>query len=235
MMGYFTVYSLTHEEELMNNSYNNRQQILSEQNRRGSILARDGKVLAETVVDDSGNEKRVYPYENLFAHVVGYVDKGRAGLEAQANYYLIQSSIPTVSKLKRGGSGEKNPGDCVCTTLDVELQEAAGKALGVYRGTIIALDPKTGEILAMVSRPDFDPNRISQDWETILEDEESGTLLNRATQGLYPPGSTFKIITALEYIRELPGRSIVIHAAEACGKARIPSTATTAPGMGRWI
>jgi len=204
MMGYFTVYSLTHEEELMNNSYNNRQQILSEQNRRGSILARDGKVLAETVVDDSGNEKRVYPYENLFAHVVGYVDKGRAGLEAQANYYLIQSSIPTVSKLKRGGSGEKNPGDCVCTTLDVELQEAAGKALGVYRGTIIALDPKTGEILAMVSRPDFDPNRISQDWETILEDEESGTLLNRATQGLYPPGSTFKIITALEYIREHP-------------------------------
>lgn len=204
MMGYFTVYAMTHEEELMNNSYNNRQQILSEQNRRGSIYDRDGEVLAETKEDGSGGEIRVYPYGKLFSHVVGYADKGRAGLEAQANYYLIQSSVPVISKLKQTSQEGKNPGDNVYTTFDVGLQEAAERALGVYKGTIIAMNPKTGEILAMVSKPDFDPNLIAQEWDAILADEESGTLLNRATQGLYPPGSTFKIVTALEYIREHP-------------------------------
>lgn len=204
MMGYFTFYALTHEEELMNNSYNNRQQILSAKNRRGSICARDGEVLAMTQEDAAGSEKRIYPYDNLFAHVVGYADKGRAGLEAQANYYLIRSSIPVTDKFKDGSSGAKNPGDNVYTTLDVGLQQAADRALGVYKGTIIAMDPTSGEILAMVSRPDFDPNRIAEQWDDILQDEENGTLLNRATQGLYPPGSTFKIITALEYIREHP-------------------------------
>lgn len=204
MMGYFTVYAMTHREELLNNSYNSRQQLLTAQNRRGSIYARGGEVLAETEADADGVEKRVYPYENLFAHAVGYVDKGKTGVEAQANYYLIQSSIPAVSKVKGEMEGEKNPGDNVYTTLDVKLQEAADKALGVYKGAIIAMDPKTGEILAMVSKPDFDPNRIAELWDEILEDQESGTLLNRATQGLYPPGSTFKIVTTLEYIRENP-------------------------------
>ena len=181
MMGYFTFYALTHEEELMNNSYNNRQQILSAKNRRGSICARDGEVLAMTQEDAAGSEKRIYPYDNLFAHVVGYADKGRAGLEAQANYYLIRSSIPVTDKFKDGSSGAKNPGDNVYTTLDVGLQQAADRALGVYKGTIIAMDPTSGEILAMVSRPDFDPNRIAEQWDDILQDEENGTLLNRAT------------------------------------------------------
>ena len=125
MMGYFTVYAMTHEEELMNNSYNNRQQILSEQNRRGSIFARDGKVLAETTEDDSGREIRVYPYGKLFSHAVGYADKGRAGLEAQANYYLIRSSVPVISKLKETGRQEKNPGDNIYTTFDVEIGRAS--------------------------------------------------------------------------------------------------------------
>ncbi len=200
MMGYFTVYAMTHQEELMNNSYNNRQQILAAQNKRGTIYARGGEILAET--DES--DERVYPYDNLFAHAVGYVDKGKMGIESLANYYLLRSSIPAVDRVKGEINGEKSPGDNVYTTFDVELQEAASRALGVYRGAVVAIDPKTGEILAMVSKPDFNPNEIVQTWDDILEDEESGTLLNRVTQGLYPPGSTFKIITALEYIRENP-------------------------------
>ena len=205
MMGYFTVYAMTHEEELMNNNYNTRQQLLSARNVRGTIYAAGGEALAETREEADGTETRVYPYDNLFSHAVGYADKGKSGLEAQANYYLIQSSIPTLNKIRGGNSGDKNPGDDVYTTLDVEIQEAAERALGVYHGAIIALDPRTGEILAMVSKPDFDPNRIAAEWEDILADEENGTLLNRTTQGLYPPGSTFKIVTALEYIRENPG------------------------------
>lgn len=204
MMGYLSLYAMTHQEELMNNSYNNRQNILSQQNRRGTIYASGGEVLAETVTDENGNEKRVYPYAGLFAHAIGYVDKGKMGMESQANYYLIRSSIPAVAKVKGEISGGKSPGDNVYTTFDVTLQEAASKALGIYRGAVIAMDPETGEILAMVSKPDFDPNLISQLWDGLLEDEESGTLLNRTTQGLYPPGSTFKMITTLEYIRENP-------------------------------
>ncbi len=67
-------------------------------------------------------------------------------------------------------------------------------------------EPSTGKILAMVSKPDFNPNTISEIWDSLLEDTTSSVLLNRATQGLYPPGSTFKILTALEYIRENPER-----------------------------
>lgn len=204
MMGYFTIYAMTHQEELMNNSYNNRQQLLTAQNRRGSIYAKGGEILAETTEDENGAEKRVYPYENLFAHAVGYVDKGKTGIESQTNYYLIHSSIPAVDKVKGELDGEKNPGDNVYTTLDVTLQEAASKALGIYKGAVVAMKPDTGEILAMVSKPDFDPNRIAELWEGLLEEEENAVLLNRVTQGLYPPGSTFKIVTALEYIRENP-------------------------------
>ena len=90
------------------------------------------------------------------------------------------------------------------TTLDVNLQQVASTALGVYRGAIVVTEPATGRILAMVSKPDFDPEKIEEQWDDFLEDEESGILLNRVTQGLYPPGSTFKIVTALEYIRENP-------------------------------
>lgn len=211
MMGYFTAYALTHKEELLNNSYNNRQQLLVAQNKRGSIYARNGEVLAETVTDQEGNERREYPYGALFAHAIGYADQGKTGVEAQMNYYLLQSSIPAVDKVRNERIGKKNPGDKVYTTLDVKLQEAASNALGIYKGAVIALDPATGEILAMVSKPDFDPNQITAIWEDVLADEESGILLNRATQGLYPPGSTFKIVTALEFIRENPDTYMDYH------------------------
>lgn len=204
MMGYFTTYALTHREELLNNSYNTRQQLLVAQNKRGSIYARGGEVLAETVTDKEKKEKREYPYKELFSHVVGYVNPGKTGIEAQMNYYLLQSDIPSVDKVKNERLGKKNPGNNVYTTFDVELQRAASNALGIYKGAVIAMDPATGKILAMVSKPDFDPNKIAGVWEEILADEESGILLNRATQGLYPPGSTFKIVTALEFIRENP-------------------------------
>lgn len=204
MMGYLGFYAATHQEELLNNSYNTRQQLFAAQNQRGTIYDSKGEILAQTQIDAQGEEKRTYPYGSLFAHAVGYTDKGKTGMEAQANFYLLQSSIPATDKVKDGKSGRKNPGDSVYTTLDLSLQEAADKALGIYKGAVIAIEPSTGKILAMVSKPDFDPNKISEDWEKILSDEESGVLLNRTTQGLYPPGSTFKIVTALEYIRENP-------------------------------
>ncbi|MCM1087565.1 MAG: penicillin-binding transpeptidase domain-containing protein [Muribaculaceae bacterium] len=204
MMGYTCYYAMTNKQEMINNSYNSRQELLISQNSRGTIYANDGQVLARSVTDENGDEKREYPFANMFAHVVGYASNGRFGIEAQSNYYLIQSNVKLSDKVASEVSGEKYPGDSVVTTLDVALQEVAYQSLGVYKGAVIVTEPSTGKILAMVSKPDFDPNEIAQIWDGLIEDKESGVLLNRATQGLYPPGSTFKIITALEYIRENP-------------------------------
>jgi len=187
---------------MINNSYNAGQQMLVLQNRRGKIYSNDGQILAETIVKEDGSEVRTYPFGELFSHVVGYSTKGKTGVEALANFYLIQSNAPLSTKVDNNIEQVKNPGDSVYTTLDVDIQKAADKAMGVYDGAIIATNPKTGEVYAMVSKPAFDPNEIAAIWEELIEDDESSVLLNRVTSGLYPPGSTFKIITALEYIHE---------------------------------
>lgn len=204
MMSYTCYYAMTNKQEMIDNSYNSRQEMLRAQNTRGTIYAYDRQILAQTVTDEEGNEQREYPFNNMFAHVVGYASNGRFGIEAQSNYYLIQSNAKLADKVASEVSGIKYPGDSVVTTLDVSLQEVAYQSLGVYRGAIIVSEPATGKILAMVSKPDFDPNKIEEIWDDLLEEKDSGVLLNRATQGLYPPGSTFKIVTALEYIRENP-------------------------------
>lgn len=203
MIGYLSYFNATNKQELINNSYNSRQELLLAENYRGSICAADGQELAKTVISESG-EERVYPYDELFSHVVGYSTRGKTGLEAQANYYLINSNIPFPDKVANELAGAKNPGDTIYTSLDVDIQQAAYRALDNYRGAIVVTEPSTGRILAMVSKPDYDPNKIVAMWDTYVEDEKSGALINRAAQGLYPPGSTFKMITALEYIRENP-------------------------------
>lgn len=202
MMGYVCHFAVTNKQELINNSYNSRQSMLLAQNRRGSIYAADGTVLAETKTAEDGTETRVYPFENLFAHAVGYSTNGRMGVEALGNYYLINSNEPISEKVSADMAGTKYEGDSIYTTLDVELQQVAYNALGVYKGAVVVTEPSTGKILAMVSKPDFNPNNIDAIWDELVADTQSSVLLNRATQGLYPPGSTFKIITALEYIRE---------------------------------
>lgn len=204
MMVYTCHYAITNQQELINNSYNGRQEIFTAQNTRGSIYAAGGQVLAETQTDDNGEETRVYPYANLFAHVVGYASNGKFGIEANSNYYLINSNAKLSDKVASDMAGVKYPGDDVYTTLDVGIQEVAYQSLGIYKGAVIVSEPSTGKILAMVSKPDFDPNEIAVIWDDLLNDEQSTVLLNRVTHGLYPPGSTFKIVTALEYIRENP-------------------------------
>ena len=205
MLGYITHYSLTHKKEFINNEHNTRQKILIKQNIRGKILSRDGDILAYSDKDENGKEVRVYPYSNEFAHVVGYANKGKVGIEAFSKYYLINTSLDLSQKVAYDTKGQKYPGDNVTTTLDVHLQEVAYSALSGRRGAVVVSDPKTGEILAMVSKPDFDPNTLEQEWDDLLKDTSpEAKLLNRATQGKYPPGSTFKIVTALGYLKEHP-------------------------------
>jgi peptidoglycan glycosyltransferase len=201
--GYFSYYLIVRSDEVINNSYNRRQEVLSERVIRGSILSADGQVLAQTLVDKEGKETREYPFKNVFAHVVGRYDMGKSGIEETENIRLLTSNVNSIEVMYSDLMGEKSPGDSVVTTLNTKLQQVVYDALGDYRGAVVVLEASTGKILAMVSKPDYDPNLVVQEWEKLLEDEDTrAPLFNRATQGKYAPGSTFKVLTALEYMRE---------------------------------
>ena len=205
LAGYMGYFLQVQRETVINNSYNARLDSFANRVVRGRILAADGTVLAENRTDGEGNEPRIYPFGMVFDHVVGYSSNGKTGIESLANFYLLTSHVNLAEQVVNELGGAKSQGDDVYTTLDPELQQAAWAALGDHRGAVIAMEPDTGKILAMVSKPGYDPNTLAQDWEVLNADEGGQSpLLNRAAQGLYPPGSTFKIVTALEYMREHP-------------------------------
>lgn len=202
MTVYFLIYTNKNSKKLFENDYNKREEALLEKNVRGKIYAASGEVLAETIQDQDGNDVRSYPYKNLFSHIVGYTYKGGSGVEQLQNYNLMHSDISLSDKASYDAAGERYPADDVYTTLDLALQQAASDALGDNRGAVIVTEVDTGNILCMVSKPDFDPNDIEAEWEQLGADTDSGTLVNRVTQGLYAPGSTFKIFDAIELMDE---------------------------------
>ena len=202
MTVYFLIYTNKNSKKLFENDYNKREEALLEKNVRGKIYAASGEVLAETIQDQDGNDVSSYPYKNLFSHIVGYTYKGGSGVEQLQNYNLMHSDISLSDKASYDAAGERYPADDVYTTLDLALQQAASDALGDNRGAVIVTEVDTGNILCMVSKPDFDPNDIEAEWERLGADTDSGTLVNRVTQGLYAPGSTFKIFDAIELMDE---------------------------------
>lgn len=206
MMGYFAYFQIFRSEDFINSPYNTRQNTFAEHVVRGEIRSSDGKTLAQTIVEEDGSETRYYPYGSMFAHAVGYDCNGKSGIESFGNFSLLRSHAFFLEQVFHGIQDKKNQGDNVVTTLDYRLQETAYNALGGNRGAVVALEPSTGKIFAMVSKPDFDPNTIGAEWDNIISntDSENSILVNRVTQGLYPPGSTFKILTTLEYLREHP-------------------------------
>ena len=205
MSVYFGYFIQVDSKNAINNPYNARIEKFAERTVRGKILADDGTVLAETSVSSDGTETRVYPYDKLFAHVVGYSTVGKTGIESLADFYLLSSNINMMEKIMDQLADEKSIGDNVVTTLNVKLQTIASEALGDRKGTVIAMEPGTGKILAMVSKPAYNPNTLASQWDELVNsDGTEAILLNRATQGLYPPGSTYKIVTALQYMREHP-------------------------------
>lgn len=202
LIGHYVNFQLNESEDFINNDYNGREELFAERVTRGEIHSADGKVLATTIVDEEG-ESRFYPYDYLFSHVVGYSVNGKSGIEKIANFNLLRSHVSMDEKVETELDASKYIGDNVITTLNYELQDAAYNALSFYEGAIVVMEPSTGKILAMVSKPDYNPNNVEEDWEYLIaEDNTSTVLLNRATQGLYPPGSTFKIMTTLAYLQE---------------------------------
>ncbi|MBS6196595.1 MAG: penicillin-binding protein 2 [Clostridiales bacterium] len=203
LIGYLVYFNVELRDTYANSPYNSKRQgTYQERVVKGEIRASGGEVLASTKTDGEGKEFRLYPYEDVFAHVVGYSATGVSGLEQSMNSQLLSSHGNILEQVEDGFKNQKSVGDNVITTLDVELQQAAYDALGSYKGAVVVMEPDTGKILAMVSKPDFNPNTIAADWEDITADEGNSSLVNRAVQGQYPPGSTFKIVTALAYWRQ---------------------------------
>lgn len=172
---------------------------------RGTISTYDGTVLAQSTLQDDGSYVRTYPSGTLASHVVGYCSErfGTSGIEASMNDTLQgNQDYASWTDVVNAATGKGVKGNDVALTLNTEIQQAAEAALEGERGACVVMDPTTGAILAMASAPTYDAGYV----EDLLtgEDEEAndqGTLINRATQSLYAPGSTFKIIsltTALE-------------------------------------
>jgi penicillin-binding protein A len=202
-LAYWQVYA---RESLANHPQNALQTQRNVEAPRGLIFAGDREtVLARSVERESGDSivyERVYPGGEVFADVVGYwsIKYGATGIEIALNSYLskIAGEPKTLDDLINQISGGVQPGDNVVLTLDPELQRAAYEGLAATdtgRGSALAIDPKTGEILALASYPSFDPNNIDDTFPELAKDP-AAPLVNRATQSLYPPGSTFKVITS---------------------------------------
>ena len=175
--------------------------------KRGLILS-PSRVLARNKEKQVGGRTfyfRRYPQGRLAAHVVGYstAARSRTGLERSLNPALTGSARSLSSLVDQSLdklNGRPIIGDTVVTTLDVNGQRAALDALGSTCGAVVALDPRTGRVRVMVSSPSYNPNDVEANFgriERIRADcRPASPLLNRATQGLYPPGSTFKVVTA---------------------------------------
>lgn len=180
--------------------------------RRGQILARNGEPLAKTELTRDGYAHRIYTDPRL-AHVVGFVNQqvGPTGIEQSFDDYLTgRAGADPQAMLASRLFHRPSVGNDVVLTIDPRLQQVAERMMGDDPGAAVVLDPRTGEILAMVSNPTFDPNalvfnpaaprwsaeqaRVARAWEE-LRNRQDGALLNRATQGLYPPGSVFKTVT----------------------------------------
>jgi len=174
---------------------------------RGLILS-PARVLARNTESHVGGHTfyfRRYPQGRLAAHVVGYSTAGRSrtGLELSLNPILTGSAQNLSSLVNQSLdklNGKPIVGDTVVTTLDLNGQKAALDALGHNCGAVVALDPRTGRVLVMASSPSYDPNDVENAYGRITAIKANCTpaspLLNRASQGLYPPGSTFKVVTA---------------------------------------
>jgi peptidoglycan glycosyltransferase len=178
--------------------------------QRGRILDRRGRVLAETR-NREGASERVYPYGSAFAHPVGYADAqfGLSGIEAIANRALNGAALDNLGDWGELGrqvlTQSKRPrGQDLVTTLDAELQQLAVERLvaakPVGRGAVVMLRPSDGAVLVLASVPGFDPNALQP--RLFAGEGLASPLLNRATQGQYPPGSTFKVVLAAQALEK---------------------------------
>ena len=222
--------------------------------QRGQILTADGKAIVTSPKSgDTYQFDRRYTDGKLYSAVTGYYNPIGAptGIEGALNSQLAgTSSDQVLDRLQNIVTGKDPKGASVQLTIDPKVQKAAYDALGNQRGAVVAIQPKTGKVLAMVSKPSYDPNLIANHSTGIaaystLSGQKTSPLVNRAIAGdLNPPGSTFKLVTASAALESgkytpsssfsnppaytLPGTSTTIHNAdgEYCGSSKKASIAT---------
>jgi peptidoglycan glycosyltransferase len=199
LFGFTSYWSIFDANSLKANQANRRPLLEEQQIHRGSILADDGTVIARSRGVGSGDNKvfvRRYPQGALFGNPIGYsfVTQGRVGFELAHNDELVGNKTEFLSLLDEL-QGHAQQGDNVQSSLDPAAQRAAVDGLAGRRGAVVAIVPSTGEVKAMVSIPEYDPNLVPKHLAQLNRDS-SAPLFNRATQAGYPPGSTMKVVTA---------------------------------------
>lgn len=195
---YLSYFQLFKSEEILDNSFNKRNWIGQEKILRGKIVDRNGETLA---FSEKEGEKQVrkYPKGSLYGHIIGYSyrEYGKSALEASYDEELLdlKESNPIDELKDILKSGKEQFGNDLTLTIDHNLQSKAYDLLSGKKGSIVMMNPSTGEVYVMASNPTFNPTTLKEDWASLVDSEDS-VLLNRSTTGLYPPGSIFKVITA---------------------------------------
>lgn len=207
-IAYFAIFKIYKISKMSGNTAN-----IARENKvvRGSIYDSNGNILSKASYKGTLIQHIDYPYGNIFSNVVGYYSPvyGSFGLEAYYNKELTTYEYGekfNIIKLFKERNNIKN-GDNVYTTLNDKIQEIAYNEFSKYKaGALVAINPKTGAILSSVSYPSFNPNNLT---ESMEEYNKSGASIffDRATQGLYAPGSTFKVITLASGLENIPNLS----------------------------
>ena len=200
LIGFTSYWSVFDAEALREKNANKRPLLEQQQIQRGRILAADGTVIANSVAKGQGDDLRYvrrYPEGGLYGHPIGYsfVREGDSEFEQFHNDELVGNDSEFSSILDEL-SGRSQEGSNIVTNLDPAAQRVAMEGLEAAGfGAVVAIEPPTGRVRVMASNPPYDPNLIPENLEALNADPTS-PLLNRATQGEYPPGSTFKVVTA---------------------------------------
>ena len=197
LIGNLTYVQVFQAKNIQNMSSNNHTIMRAAYVKRGSIITSDGVTLAESVQNADGTYSRSYPNGNLAAHTVGYYSTqyGSTGIEASMNETLTGSrDYSSWKNAVNSLAGITQPGNTVKLTINSSIQQAAEQALAGKKGAIVVLDPRTGAVLAKASAPSYDHSNID---ELMGENSNAaeGSLVDRTTQSLYTPGSTFKVVT----------------------------------------
>lgn len=199
-----TYWQVIAADRLRDDPRNSRVLLTRTGRERGLIISADDQILAQSVGDPATSQRylRHYPHGDLYAHTVGFSSLlfGDTGIENALAAKLVSGRDLTVTGIINALLGRDVRARSVQLTLNHQLQMVADEALGGQTGAVVAIDPQTGEILAMVSSPGFDPNLLigagaASAWADLLEDP-SKPLQSRATGESYPPGSIFKAIIA---------------------------------------
>ncbi len=200
LIGFTSYWSVLDAKGLEDNPDNRRALIEEQTVPRGVIFARDGRTrIAVNRPERRGDARifvREYPEGGLFAHPIGYsfLQNGRRSLESSRNDDLVGQENEFES-IFAGLEGRDQEGNDVVTNLDVAGTQAAVAGLAGRKGGVVAIEPQTGKVRVMVSIPEYDPNLIPTEFRALDTDPDKPTF-NRTTQELYPPGSTFKVVTA---------------------------------------